>query len=140
MTLAASLTCFPCFHLMHTTQADVTRHSSQGLTPLHCLALSVPAIHNRISQRTLGAENNHNGGVITDAIRISSPTAFDISVASIADALLEAGASSEAMDNEGNTPLLTAAAAGCTVLCEHLLARGAAADARSVLFFREFNH
>ncbi|CAN0071350.1 unnamed protein product, partial [Sphacelaria rigidula] len=44
--------------------------------------------------------------------------------------LLDAGAPIEAKDNEGNTPLLTAAAAGCTVLCERLLERGAPADAR----------
>lgn len=64
---------------------------------------------------------------------------FDTSVASIADALLEAGASTEATDTEGNTPLLTAASVGCTVLCKHLLARGAVAVARYVVLFQEFN-
>lgn len=51
-------------------------------------------------------------------------------MANITDWLLDAGAPIEAKDNEGNTPLLTAAAAGCTVLCERLLERGAPADAR----------
>ena len=56
----------------------------------------------------------------------------EVSVRAIADMLLEAGADVDAIDGEGNTPLLTAAETGGVALCELLLARGANADARWV--------
>ncbi|CAM9922558.1 unnamed protein product, partial [Ectocarpus sp. 12 AP-2014] len=45
--------------------------------------------------------------------------------------LLDAGANPDAVDADGNTPLLTAAKTGAAVLCEILLARGADPRARS---------
>lgn len=49
----------------------------------------------------------------------------DRSVRAIADMLLDAGAEPDAIDADGNTPLLTAVATGGAALCELLLARGA---------------
>lgn len=51
-------------------------------------------------------------------------------VRTIADLLLDAGSELNAVDGEGNTPLLVAAATGGAVLCELLLARGADSGAR----------
>lgn len=45
-------------------------------------------------------------------------------VRAIADMLLDAGGDPEAVDNDGNTPLLTAAGSGGAALCELLIARG----------------
>ncbi|CBN73906.1 ankyrin 2,3/unc44 [Ectocarpus siliculosus] len=45
--------------------------------------------------------------------------------------LLDAGAKPDAVDGDGNTPLLTAAKTGAAVLCEILLARGADPRARN---------
>lgn len=56
----------------------------------------------------------------------------DHSVRVIADLLLDAGSELNAVDGEGNTPLLVAAATGGAALCELLLARGADSSARSV--------
>lgn len=50
---------------------------------------------------------------------------LDRSVRTIADLLLDAGAEPDAVDADGNTPLLTAAATGGAALCELLLERGA---------------
>lgn len=50
---------------------------------------------------------------------------MDRSVRTIADLLLDAGAWPDAIDADGNTPLLTAAATGGAALCELLLERGA---------------
>lgn len=101
-------------------QADVTRPSSVGFTPLHCLAVSRP--------RT----QQHHGYSDGTARQRSLGAVFEFSVGKIADALLEAGAAMDAADNNGNTPLFTAVTSGCSVLCEQLLARGADANARSV--------
>ncbi|CAM9925144.1 unnamed protein product, partial [Ectocarpus sp. 12 AP-2014] len=49
----------------------------------------------------------------------------DRSARTIAEMLLDAGANPDAVDGDGNTPLLTAAKTGAAVLCEILLARGA---------------
>lgn len=101
-------------------QADASWQTLDGLTPLHCLALSVcgairtPALAQR------------------DASELQSKPAFWPSLGSMADTLLDAGAVVDAMDSKGNTPLLTAAWVGCLPLCEKLLARGLDHDARSV--------
>ncbi|CAB1110917.1 unnamed protein product [Ectocarpus sp. CCAP 1310/34] len=55
----------------------------------------------------------------------------DRSARTIADMLLDAGADPDAVDGDGNTPLLTAAKTGAAVLCEILLARGANPCARN---------
>lgn len=47
------------------------------------------------------------------------------SVRAIADMLLDAGGDPEAIDSDGNTPLLTAVGTGGAALCELLMARGA---------------
>lgn len=55
---------------------------------------------------------------------------LDGAVCTIADTLLDAGAKMEAVDQDGNTPLLTAAGTGGAALCKLLLTRGTNADAR----------
>lgn len=56
--------------------------------------------------------------------------ALDDSIRRVADMLLQAGAEADAPDNDGDTPLLTAAGTGCVALCERLLTHGANADTR----------
>ncbi|CAM9682445.1 unnamed protein product [Scytosiphon promiscuus] len=55
----------------------------------------------------------------------------DNSVRAIADLLLDAGGELDAVDGEGSTPLMIAAATGGAALCELLLARGADSSARN---------
>lgn len=133
-----------CFeNTQHERQTHVRAVTFGGLTPLHCLAL-----YNAHESGRSDGDGSQSQAQLTktasiSVLALSKPvttlhhqkenkpsSSLDHSVRIITDMLLCAGAEIDAVDHEGNTPLLTAARTAGATLVELLLARGANPDAR----------
>lgn len=118
-----------------TTAATAAPAPAQDSVVLAAEAASpVPAataVVAEISSPTAGTAADHDPGGLVQWEE-QRKLSVEVAVRAIADMLLQAGANVDAVDSEGNTPLLSAAKTGGVALCELLLARGANADARWV--------
>lgn len=127
----------------HHKQADVRAMSSAGLTALHCLGQANEERYNSNSNSDVvcktPARRESISALDTKALMSGDDIAgqdnqctmpIERSTLAIAELLVGAEAEMHAVDDEGNTPLLTAARRGKWALCKLLLSSGADASHR----------